>query len=142
MYIVFTCNTPSFCESRGSPAHCFHRNSTRMRKKLTSTCQFSAITLLTSHSCGLLLLSCLSLTLQSSERAHFIAFVRVYKCVCACSCAPLRVCVCVCTCLPACMCLCVYACAYMCQKLDMILSPVKALDHSALLTPDLTVQLN
>lgn len=93
MYIVFTCDTPSFCESRGSPAHCFHRNSTRMRKKLTSTCQFSAITLLTSHSCGLLLLSSLSLTLQSSERAHFIAFVCVYKCVCACACV--RHCVCV-----------------------------------------------
>lgn len=33
-------------------------------------------------------------------------------------------------------------CAYMCQKLDMILSPVKALDHPAQLAPDLTVQLN
>lgn len=36
----------------------------------------------------------------------------------------------------------VYVRAYMCQKPDMILSLAKALDHQALHTPDLTVQLN
>lgn len=50
---------------------------------------------------------------------------------------------CVCVCVYTCAWACVYkVCAYMCQKLDMILSPVKALDHPAQLAPDLTVQLN
>lgn len=32
-HIVFTGDISSFCESGGSPACCFHRNSSRMRKK-------------------------------------------------------------------------------------------------------------
>ena len=99
-------------------------------KNLTRTCQFSAITLLTRNSCGLLLLSSLSHTLQSSERAYFIAFlcVHVWTCTSACTCVYI--------------CVRIYVCACMCQKLNMILSLAKALDHPALLTTDLTVQLN
>lgn len=111
IYIVFTCDIASFCECRGSPARCFHRNSTRMRKKkLTSTCQFSAITFVTSHSCGLLLLSSLSLTLQSSERAHFIAFVCVYTHERARLCASMFVCVCMLACMhvPVCIRMCLH----------------------------------
>lgn len=126
IYMDFTCNIWYLCVSRGSSAHCFYTNSSRIgEKNLTYMCQFLAIALVTSHSFGLLLSSSFSLTLQSYGREHSLC-----------------VCVCACVYMPACMCLCVYVCAYMCQKLGMILSPVKALDHPAQLTPDLTVQLN
>lgn len=102
------CDVPFFVRE-GSPAYCFHAKSTRIRKKLTSTCQFSAITLLTSHSGGLLLLSSLFLTLQSSERAHFIVLVYVYVHECPCLCVLCLLCVFVCMLL-----LHARACVYMC----------------------------
>lgn len=77
----------------------FIRTLEKQTNKLTSTCQFSAITLLTGHSCGLLLSSPLPLTLQSSEREqslHLYAPVHVRVCVYVCTCSHVPVCIRVC----------------------------------------------
>lgn len=93
----FTCNTWYLCVSRGSSAHCFYTNSSRIgEKNLTYMCQFLAIALVTSHSFGLLLLSSFSLTLQSYGREHSLC---LYVCVCVCVHACMHVPVCIRVCL-------------------------------------------
>lgn len=137
IYIVFTCDIASFCESRGSPACCFLRNST-WRKKTNKH-----LSVLSHHSLDKPLLWTSPLMFPLSHLA--VIWESTFHCICMCVQVWMRTFVCACVYTLACMhvpvCI-VCMCAYMCQKLDMILSPAKALDHPALLTPDLTVQLN